>query len=404
MVRRLEIIKVPRKDPIQDLPPDFPPLDNLHLELLENKKKLKRNLPAVPPPKIPTPTKENTLVEPKGNNLPSEKPFTQESIEDVEKESSQEEEPVNEIVLEEEPKENSDQDDNDEVEGDEDDVEDDVEGDEDNIDFEEDEDEDFVKSQLGEEDEEESPPPPKKSPSKSSSPQEEQEKKPQVHLQHPPAEEKDEDNEEEEYDMYAGMSPEEREEMEKEEYIWRFRILKKKHSKRDDIPEFNEHSDLAMMKKTYNRTIKELYLDDAVSGYKTWLMGGFMGIEFLSTQFIGIDLSGFTSFQAAQMHKYESMLIELGEKSHSRWGQNIPVEIRLIGFILLQAGLFYIGKMIEKGEGAGSLAQIFNAMTGVPVKPQENRKTTPQREDSSENLQAPKKRMRGPRIKPEDIS
>ena len=46
--RNLTINKRSRSGPIPDNPVDFPPLDNLHLELLEVKRKIRQGLPLVP--------------------------------------------------------------------------------------------------------------------------------------------------------------------------------------------------------------------------------------------------------------------------------------------------------------------------------------------------------------------
>jgi hypothetical protein len=178
---------------------------------------------------------------------------------------------------------------------------------------------------------------------------------------------KDDVKDPDETDIYAGLSPEERAIKEKEEYMWRFRILKKKYgnSASIPIPEWNEHSDLSMMKNSYERTIKELYLDDSVETYRTYLMGGWVVMEYVCVQLIGIDLRGFTSQQIRMMNKYDRMLIELGEKSYTRWGMNLPVEIRLIGMILFQAGIFYLGKIISDSYGSDA-AEFFKGFTGQP--------------------------------------
>ena len=107
---------------------------------------------------------------------------------------------------------------------------------------------------------------------------------------------------------------------EKEEYIWRFRILKKKYKHPSyEIPSYNEHSDLATMKITYDRTVRELYLDSTVEQYRTYLMGGFLAVEYVCNQWLGIDLEGFTKQQLKLMHKYDMLLVELGEKSYERF-------------------------------------------------------------------------------------
>lgn len=204
---------------------------------------------------------------------------------------------------------------------------------------------------------------------------------------------------EKEDDPYAGLTPEEREEKEKEEYIWRFRILKKKYKNAEDqIPSFNEFSDLQTMKRTYDRTVRELYLDDAVESYRGYLMGGSIIIEFACTQWFDVDLGGFTIHQTKMMYKYDRLLIELGEKSYNQWGSTIPVEVRLLLMILFQAGLFYMAKIVTSRFGT-TMADLFRSVSGMPP-PAEEIKEAAKKEDGSG---PPAKKMRGPSVKPADL-
>jgi hypothetical protein len=328
VVREITVIKKARSDTLPDIPINFPPLENLHLELIENKKKLKKGLPPVTvvprtkPPVIPV------VVGAAAAGVAVKVVASTAGGEDVDKDV------LDAIGEDEEPTK------------------------------------DDVEKKLGE----------TAQPSQPS---------PQVP---PTAPEPVEEPQPVEDDPYAGLSPEERDAKEKEEYIWRFRILKKQY-KGAKIEEFNEHSDLDLMKKTYDRTVKDLYLEDTVESYRTYLVGGFMVMETVCTKFLGWDIDGFTSHQMKVMNKYDRLLIELGEKSYNRWGMNLPVELRLLGFIILQAGVFYLGKIIAT-KGGSTVGELFKALTGqVDKKPTESENATP----------APKKKMRGPSIKVEDL-
>lgn len=205
---------------------------------------------------------------------------------------------------------------------------------------------------------------------------------------------------EKEDDPYAGLTPEEREEKEKEEYIWRFRILKKKYKNAEEqIPSFNEFSDLQTMKRTYDRTVRELYLDDAVESYRGYLMGGSIVIEFACTQWFDVDLGGFTIHQTKMMYKYDRLLIELGEKSYNQWGSTIPVEVRLLLMILFQAGLFYMAKIVTSRFGT-TMADLFRSVSGMPP-PAEEIKEAAKKDEG--NGGPPARKMRGPSVKPADL-
>jgi hypothetical protein len=164
-----------------------------------------------------------------------------------------------------------------------------------------------------------------------------------------------------EVDPYEGLSPEEREAKEKQEYMWRFHILRKKGAK--NVPAYNEHDDLVTMKNTYARTIREIHLDSSVESYKKYLIGGFFVVE-LTAANMGFDMSGFAMEQLMTMDQYESVLVELGERPYSSWGSTWPPEVKLLAMIMGNAMLFGMIKMISQTyPGAG---EIVRTLTGKP--------------------------------------
>lgn len=444
VVREITVIKRPRNDKIEDRPISFPPLQNLHLTLMENKKKLKKNLPIVQIKKQP-PKPEELNVKPytpdmmagkapvnvikkaagsivdkgqkidaaekvKENGVKKEEDLSKKGHEgeakkdrskkeghkkDRTKKDSEEDRPKKEghkkdrtkKELEDRSKDRKKdkRSKEDEIEDVDDAAEEPEEiSEEPEVHKEEVYSPDEIENELGEDGDEERDDNSKESPNPD--------------VEGSKAAEGEEVGEED-ADIYAGLSPEERERQEREEYIWRFKIMKKKYRNRN-IPEFNEHDDLEMMKTTYQRSLKEISLDENVDSYRMYLQFGFMGMEYVATQWLGIDLTGFAKQQMASMHKYDSLLIELGEKSQSRWLSNLPVEVRLIGFIIIQAGIFYVGKMIAGNVNEG-VADFFRGMMGQS--PQSASTGVPGPAGAGGAADAPKKKMRGPSIKAEDI-
>jgi len=327
---QLIVNKIPRPFKIKDVPVDFPPLENLHLELMENKKKIKKGLPLIPR-KTKSPKEIEELQKKLQHHGISTGPST-----------------PTEIVIESKTPDRN------------------------------------LLNDLGDEKQSQD-----------------------VHQDEPVSadeyedEEEPEDEPEDEDDPYAGMSPEEREVAEKEEYLWRFRILKRKH-RNTDIPQYNEHSDLKMMKLNYERTVKDLVMDQTVEQYRTYLTLGFLGIEWIGTEMMGIDLEGFSKQQSAMMDSYDALLVELGEKRQETWTSNLPVEIRLLGMIVFQAAIFYIGKIITSKYG-GAVADVFQGITGKKIQTGENQDVDMNKSYKWTSSQTPGKKMRGPRVKPKDI-
>jgi len=147
----------------------------------------------------------------------------------------------------------------------------------------------------------------------------------------------------------------------KRELLYRFEILRKSYPF-TDIPTFTVHTDYNMMKKQYDFIIRKVHLDSNVDSYKSYLIGGFMVIEFIFSR-LGLSMDGFCQQQMFQMSKYEKLLIELGEKSYmpkSSW----PVEFRICAMILFNALLFGFSKLILQKTGT-NLMSMMNERTEV---------------------------------------
>jgi hypothetical protein len=339
------IKKLERPKPIPDIAPNFPSLDPmvLRLDLLEIKNKLKKNLPPMPKrKKLPTP-KKPTPQKPEESSI-SDRAKKEGIISDRAKKEGAISDRAKKEGIPKNTEENKEEKGNDSEEVD----------------------KKKKKEEKGKEPDD--PPaslPEDKSTSFENKPKEEKEDE----EKEPVVEDSEEDS----------LTPEEREMREREEYVWRFRILKKKYPKAE-IPDYTLHSDLGMMKIDYGRKVKELYLEDCMNGYRQYLILIIVGLEFVCTKVIGIDVSDFAKEQRESMSEYDRFLIEMGEKSYSSWGQSIPVEIRLLGFIIFKLLVFFVMRGLQTGNLFG--------MGGASVQPP---------------LASQPAKMRGPSIRIEDI-
>ena len=176
-------------------------------------------------------------------------------------------------------------------------------------------------------------------------------------------------------------------ENEKRELLFKFTLLKKKYKNPTvTIPEFTVKSDITKMKHTYETTIKHLTLDSSVDKYKKYLIAGFMGVEYILGKFLKLDMSGFTQQQVLSMDSYETLLLELGEKSYIPTSSQMSVEMRLMMMILINAAFFIGGKLIMKKTGS----DIVNMMSGF----KNNTKNKPTQS---------KRKMNGPKMDIDDI-
>lgn len=166
----------------------------------------------------------------------------------------------------------------------------------------------------------------------------------------------------------------------KREYLFKFDVLKKSY-KDANIPELSIHTDLNTLEKTYDSTVRSVSLDSSVENYKKYLIGAFMVIEYaLGTK---LDMEGFTKQQIVSMNSYERLLIELGEKSYRPSGSSWPVELRLLGMIILNTAMFLFGKIIVKKSGSSLIGMLNNI--------------------NQPSMSQKKRKMRGPDISLNDI-
>lgn len=215
------------------------------------------------------------------------------------------------------------------------------------------------------------------------------------HVQH--EEPKDQPRDDENPIGEDGKTPEEMEELieeERREYLLKLKMLRKRCSDLT-LPPYSEHSTHGELKRIYDDALRELSVAHNFENYKGYLMGGFLLTEFVCTQLFKIDMGGYAKVQMAQITKYDQLLFELGEKSYMGFGSSLPVEIRLIGLILFNAAVFYIGKLVAE-KGGESVATLFKGLFGAhvssePAKP--NTRVAP----------AATKKRRGPSISVDEI-
>ena len=139
-------------------------------------------------------------------------------------------------------------------------------------------------------------------------------------------------------------------EEDKTELLFKFKMMKKSYP-HADIPEFSIHSDLRLMERSYKQTLRSLSIDSSVESYRGYLYLGFCATEWLGCNVMKLDLKGFSQEQMLQMNKYDRLLIELGEKSYSPLGSDLPVEVRLLGLVMIQAVMFMFSKLIKDSTG-----------------------------------------------------
>ena len=186
----------------------------------------------------------------------------------------------------------------------------------------------------------------------------------------------------------------------KKDVLNKFSILKRKYPQAS-IPSYSEHTDLVTLQRDYKSITRQIEIEAKAIKYKTWLLWGYFGLEFILLNYSNFDdIRGFYKQQYNSMNQYEDLLYELGEKTYVPDEKKWPVEIRLLMLIGSNAGMFVLGKMAEKRFGVNPM-NMFNTAPNYSQPQQENQ----QQGFSSINQQPPKKKgISPPEFDFEDIS
>lgn len=170
-------------------------------------------------------------------------------------------------------------------------------------------------------------------------------------------------------------------EAKKRELMFKWEMLKR-HSGDYPIPEFSFYSDYEEMQRTYDETVKHISIDSTIKQYNQYLVVAFAVTQFVFTRVFKLNMEGYFFAQIAGLDKYKSLLIELGEKSYVPTGSSWPVEIRLIGAVLINSFLFVGARLVPE-----ALAYFSTGSSASH---------TPQPSTSSTTQQAPSTKMKGP--------
>lgn len=149
----------------------------------------------------------------------------------------------------------------------------------------------------------------------------------------------------------------EEEEEEKRQLLYKFEKIKRSY-KGAKIPEFNDYTDLKHLKQMYNDVLRTVTLDATMTDYRQYLCYGFFAMEFIFGKIFKTDISGFAANQIASLdttNSYDALLIELGEKSYMSGFSTLPVEVRLLGVLVVNAAMFIAMKKVSNSFNIGDL-------------------------------------------------
>lgn len=124
------------------------------------------------------------------------------------------------------------------------------------------------------------------------------------------------------------------------------------------------------LRKIYYVELDRVSIGKNVDSYKMIMTVLFFVCEYIGAKFLKIDCTGFFVHSSRSMHRYDRLLIELGEKSYSSFGENWPVEFRLGAMVLVNFVIFCIAKYLFKFTGqdmSDNFFEMFQNLGNVNV-------------------------------------
>jgi hypothetical protein len=129
------------------------------------------------------------------------------------------------------------------------------------------------------------------------------------------------------------------------------------------MPYITMSTDLEFMKNEYETIFRKLKIHDKQLQYKQFLIFAFYGIEYVLGRFCKMNMDGFSKSQIANINQYDRLLIELGHKHYvSDAPESFPVEIRLVGMILIQTAIFVIMQKVTSSINNSSFGNLSNLL------------------------------------------
>lgn len=171
--------------------------------------------------------------------------------------------------------------------------------------------------------------------------------------------EEDEKNEDDDIDMLPKTPAE------KHNY-WKTRLQILKTSYRDvSIPPSADSLDWKELQKIYYIELDRVSLSKNVESYKMIMLVMFFIVEGVGARIFKLDITGFTVHSWRAMSRYDRLLIELGEKNYSSFGENWPVEMRLAGLVFVNAIIFVLAKYIFKLTGQDASDEMYTMFNSL---------------------------------------
>jgi len=130
--------------------------------------------------------------------------------------------------------------------------------------------------------------------------------------------------------------------------------------------EYPEGKSLNKIHDTYHSIIKSIYVNMNLGQLQLGYIIVLMAIEFVCVKAFNVPLAGFTKMELKRMHRYNQLMVELGENLYSVGSGSWPIEWRILGTLLMNIVIFIALKFLATYVGGESMTDVIrNAVDQV---------------------------------------
>lgn len=129
---------------------------------------------------------------------------------------------------------------------------------------------------------------------------------------------------------------------------------------------FPDGKSLNKIHDAYHSIIKSIYVNMNLGQLQLGYIIILMAIEFVCVKAFNIPLAGFTKMELKRMHRYNQLMVELGETLYSTGGKEWPIEWRIMGTLIMNIVIFISLKFLAQYVGGESMTEVIrNAVDKV---------------------------------------
>ena len=148
------------------------------------------------------------------------------------------------------------------------------------------------------------------------------------------------------------------------EYLEKYEILRITYPE-ENLPQLHAFMDPTHIINTYEQQFKRVTMMANLNEYKMYLMIMFLAVEYGLKYTFDVDMYGFVKQQLKFSHKYDKLLLQLGEREYMSFGDNWPAEVKIVVMFGFHIIIFFASKQIGKKFGQGASDTIQDVLVNV---------------------------------------